>query len=316
MGITLGNKKYKEMTISLPPSFAAGKIGIVTVTYNSALMLHDFFESLDQQTYKDFIVFVVDNASKDATLKQLRERNSERLVIIDNETNMGVAAGNNQGIRYAVEAGCEYVLLINNDVLFDSEMIARLMRGMKESECSMTVPMIYFQVPSTRIWAAGGEFRTALGFSVSHRHANEEDSSAACQPTRIDYAPTCCVLIRREVFADVGLMDERYFVYSDDVDFMFRARRLHISMFLIPGAKLWHKVNGLTGAESDFSYFYGARGRALFLYKHMGRLSAPFWRILHGAFDFGRAAIRKNFRHGCMVKWRGMKEGRKVALGG
>jgi GT2 family glycosyltransferase len=179
----------------------------------------------------------------------------------------------------------------------------------------MAVPTIYFHTPAKSIWAAGGAFRVMLGFSVYHRYAYREDSLETCQTKRIDYAPTCCVLIRREVFAEVGLMDERYFVYYDDVDFMFRARKLHTAMFLIPDAKLWHKVNGLTGgAESDFSYYYGARGRALFLYKHLGWVSASLWTILHAGFDLSRAVLRKSFRHACKVKWRGMSDGKKVAL--
>lgn len=301
--------KYKELTVSLPVFFERGKVGIVTVTFNSQSVLPDFFASLDRQTYAHFVLIAVDNASSDNTLKLLDEHRSDRQIVIANPTNQGVAAANNQGILAAIESGCEYVMLLNNDVTMDAEMLAMLVDGLDAHRCAMTVPMMYFHHPSDRIWAAGGGFNPALGYRVYHRHSCKLQT-----PERIDYTPTCCVLARSEVFVKVGLMDERYFVYGDDVDFMFRARQARISMYFIPEAKLWHKVNALTGVESDFTYYYGARGRALFLYKHFSRASAFRWTCLHAAFDFGRALFRKSFRHPSKMKWRGMKEGRKVAL--
>lgn len=312
----MGAHKYEELRIDLPLSFVSGKVGIVTVTYNSAPVLQQFFDSLDRQNYSNSILIAVDNASQDETLALLAAHTSERQIVIANDVNRGVAAGNNQGIRAAIEAGCEYVMLLNNDVVLDSEMIMRLAEALVRYSCGITVPMMYFYSPAERIWAAGGGFHSRSGLRTYHRYANEKDSAQSGQITRIDYTPTCCVLIRREVFANIGLMDERYFVYSDDVDFMFRAKQAGLSMFFIPGAKLWHRVNALTGGpQSDFSYYYAARGRALFLYKHMGRTSAWTWTTLHAALDLLRAIFSKNFRHPCAVKWRGMQDGRKVALG-
>jgi len=307
--------RYKDATVDLPKVFVSGKVGIVTVTFNSEAVLPEFFESLAAQSYNNFVLIAVDNASKDGTLSMLKENSSERRIVIANSTNRGVAEANNQGIRAAIELGCEYVMLLNNDVVVDRDMLARLVDGLSEHQCSMTSPMMYFHNPPDQIWAAGGGFRSRSGFRVYHRHAWEKDSPQSAREKRIDYTPTCCVLIQREVFVVIGLMDQRYFVYSDDVDFMFRARQAGLVMFFIPDAKLWHKVNGLTGgAKSDFSYFYNARGRALFLYKHLNRASAFFWATLHTGFDLLRAAFRTEFRHPCSVKRRGMREGRQTAL--
>ena len=307
--------KFRELTVALPASCNQGKIGIVTVTYNSEFVLPDFLDSLDRQDYVHYVLIVVDNASTDRTLTVLRERPGRDQIVIANSSNLGTAAGNNQGIRAAIEAGCEYVLLLNNDVVLDQQMLSCLLRGLSEHACSMAVPMMYFQEPRDVIWAAGGGFRPNSGFRIYHGHYGERDSPQSSLAARIEYAPTCCVLIRREVFSKVGLMDERYFVYSDDVDFMYRARAAGEPMYFIPEAKLWHKVNGLTGgAESDFSYFFAARGRALFLYKHFNRATAFLWTTFHAVFDLFRAVFRRSFRHGRAVKWRGMKEGKKVAL--
>ena len=74
-----------------------GRIGVVTVTYNSEQVLQEFLDSLAVQTYRNFVLYVVDNASKDLTLKILRQRTDMAVVTIANPSNVGVAEGNNQG---------------------------------------------------------------------------------------------------------------------------------------------------------------------------------------------------------------------------
>jgi GT2 family glycosyltransferase len=312
----MGGVSYRDPTIELPSAFFPAKIGVVTVTYNSAVMLDEFFASLDAQTYRQFCLISVDNASTDGTVPLLHAYSGVEQLVIANRTNLGVAAANNQGIRAAIEVGCEYVLLINNDVVLDSGLLAELVQGLADHGCDMAVPLIYFSDPPDRIWTAGGSFQPMLGFRVHHRGLDEDDRGQYNRPAKIDYAPTCCVLIRREVFGKIGLMDERYFVYADDVDFMYRARRAGVAMFYVPRGKLWHKVNGLTGGSvSDFSFYYNARGRALFLYKHFRGKNPFFWIWLHSLQDSIRAILHKNFRHPRKIKQQGMRDGRKMACG-
>ena len=310
----MGGDRYRDPTINLPQAFVPRKIGLVTVTYNSATMLKEFFSSLDAQTYRQFCLVSVDNASTDSTVSLLHASSGAEHLVIANTTNVGVAAANNQGIRLAVDLGCEYVLLINNDVVLDPELLTELVRGLADCHCDMAVPLIYFNDPPNRIWTAGGSFQPRLGFRVQHRGLGEDDRGQYDRPVRIDYAPTCCVLIRREVFGKIGLMDERYFVYADDVDFMYRARHSGLIMYYVPRGKLWHKVNGLTGGGvSDFSFYYNARGRALFLYKHF-RGKGPFlWIWLHSLQDLIRAILHKSFRQPRKVKQQGMRDGKKIA---
>jgi GT2 family glycosyltransferase len=311
----MGGASYCDSLMVLTSVFVKGKIGVVTVTYNSASMLDEFFSSLDAQTYHQFCLISVDNASTDNTVPLLKAYSGAEQVVIENTTNIGVAAGNNQGIRAAIDAECEYVLLINNDVVLDPGLFAELVQGLADHHCDMAVPLIYFMDPPDKVWTAGGSFQPKLGFRVRHRGMNEDDRGQFNTPTKIDYAPTCCVLIRREVFSKIGLMDERYFVYADDVDFMYRARRAGVTMYYVPRGKLWHKVNGLTGGSvSDFSFYYNARGRALFLHKHFRGKHPLFWICLHSLQDLIRAILHKSFRHPRKIKLRGMRDGRKVAL--
>jgi len=248
-------------------------IGVVTVTYNSASVLEEFLKCASAQTYSNFLLFAIDNASTDETVSMLRICTDSRLRIIVNPDNKGIAEGNNQGILAALESGCASVLLLNNDTTFDKDMFAALARGFEQYSAQMTCPKImYFDEPD-RIWAAGGDFQPWFAYRVSHRGHNQLDAGQFDQVSPATYVPTCCVLIKREVFEKIGLMDARYFVYVDDVDFMYRAMKKGVKLIYLPGNVMYHKVGGLTGGqESTFSIRFNTRNRVYFLIKHFGLL--------------------------------------------
>lgn len=260
------------------------KIGVVTVTYNSGQVLPDFLRCLFGQTHSNFILFAIDNASSDSTMQFLRECKDPRMVIIANPDNRGVAEGNNQGIRAALETGCDSVLLINNDTEFESDLIEKLAAGLSRYNADMTCPKImYFDEPQ-RFWAAAGKFQPWLGYRV-FQHTGALDRGQYDSVERISYVPTCCVLIRSALFAKTGLMDPKYFVYVDDVDFMFQAQRLGAKLIYLPECKLLHKVGSLAGGKySRTEIQYCTRNRVYFLIKNFGFLKALPWVLGYEAY--------------------------------
>jgi GT2 family glycosyltransferase len=261
---------------------SGSKIGVVTVTYNSASVLTDFLSCLAVQTYQEFTLFAVDNASRDATLSILHNCHDPHIRIISNSENRGVAAANNQGIRAAFEAGCSSVLLINNDTEFGSTMIADLEQGLVRYAVGMTCPKIMYYDHPERIWAAGGKFQRWRGYRSVHLGDGENDLGQYDQARLVSYVPTCCVLIKKEVFDKVGMMDEHYFVYWDDTDFMYRAMKAGIRLMYLPEVKLLHKVGSLTGgATSPFAIHYGTRNSLYFLLKHFGIILTVPWLVLN-----------------------------------
>ena len=90
------------------------KIGIVTITYNSADVLVPFLKCIWNQSYQNFILYVIDNSSTDSTLEILEKEQDSRLRLIKNEINSGVARANNQGIKEVIKEGCDQILMINN----------------------------------------------------------------------------------------------------------------------------------------------------------------------------------------------------------
>jgi GT2 family glycosyltransferase len=277
-----------------------GTIGIVTVTFNSESVLPEFFESLAHQTHTDWILYVVDNASADRTLELCQAAINVRQAIIANTKNLGVAEGNNQGIRAALAAGCDSVLLLNNDTILAPDLLETLRRSLDLYNCDMTTCKIYYAEPPDLLWCAGGHFQWWRGFSSIHDGADEKDRGQYDTPRRIDYCPTCCLLARKTVFNRAGLMDDKYFAYYDDTDFLLRCRRLGLTLWYVPQGKLWHKVSSLTSTLSDFATRQYARNHVYFVRKHL-----PPWQArVFSWIDQLQYSLSVVLRRSSIARWR------------
>ena len=264
------------------------KIGIVTVLYNSEPVLEEFFQTLGLQEERDFTLYVVDNNSCDNSLSLARKLAADapfKCVFFSEKENWGVAKGNNIGIRAALDDGCEYVLLSNNDTVLKPDTISSLLDGMVAMNADMAVSKIYFH-DSGKIWYVGGFYGWVKGDTV-HIDVLQDDKGQYDKPMFTDYGPTCFMLIKRDVFDAVGLMDEKYFVYYDDSDFVYRATHYHgKTLALIPSSILYHKVSSCTGPGSDFSEKMVSRNGIYFARKHFSVLH----RIVTISFIMAKAA--------------------------
>ena len=285
------------------------KIGLVTIAYNSADVLRPFLNCVWRQTHTNLVLYVIDNASQDATCSILEMENDSRLKIINNSTNFGVAKANNQGIESAIADGCDQVLIINNDVEFEPTLIEKLLQVQSEKSCSLVTPkMMYFDNPN-HIWYAGSWFIKKKGYLPLHTGMKQLDEGQYDKTIEVEYAPTCCLLAKKEVFHDIGLMDEKYFVYFDDTDFSYRVwkDRRH-KMFYCPDVKFYHKVGSLTKSfnkeeekifRGDFFIQQNTKNHIYFLKKIGGLFAYAFiaWLFLKNNIRFiVNPQIRKNFK--------------------
>ena len=254
------------------------RVGAVTVTYNSGAVINGFMDSFVRQSHKDLFLYVVDNASSDDTLKRIGGYRCENLQMIANAQNIGIAEGNNQGIRHAIDDGCDAVLLINNDTEFSPDLVKRLVSGLEHYGCGIVTPKIVFYDRPNVIWSAGGGFNPARGYAAFHHGLEQEDAGNYDQPRVVQHAPACCALIRRDVFERVGMIDPRYFIYLDDTDFSYRALLAGVQTVYVPDAKVLHKASSLTGGpESEICLRYRTRNQVYFMLKHLGLMRSLFY---------------------------------------
>lgn len=288
------------------------KIGLVTVLYNGIEVLQGFFESLSKQTYHNYILYVIDNSPNDDALTEAKKLSNSfgiNSVFINNNDNLGVAKGNNQGIIQSLENDCDYVLLLNNDIEFSENTIKDMVIYAEENNEKIIVPKIYYY-GTNKLWMAGGYFSKYKG-STPHRGEGEEDNGQYDEIIYTEYAPTCFMLITKDVFSKVGFMDEKYFVYYDDSDFVWRANKKGYKVVYLPETIIQHKVSFSTGGEESlFSIYYTTRNRIYFIKKNFNF----FYKLTSLCFFYATRVV-KYFLYSNEQKkslLNGLKDGRKL----
>jgi hypothetical protein len=257
------------------------KLGLVTVLYNAPSVLDDFLYSISRQNYKDYHLYVVDNSTTPESIvhaKTLTDLYNIPVTYIDNKgNNVGVAAGNNQGIKAALADDCELLLIINNDLIFTSEDTFSNTAALIDvsNNVNMVSPLI-LSYPEKSLWYCGG-YIDKLRAVAPHIDAGKDLIDAEKYSGLYSYAPTCFLVVHRAIFNDVGLMDENYFAYYDDTDFLYRCNKKSYKVFLDASSVIYHKVSSSTGGGlSYFGVYYLTRNRIIFSFKN---LSFPYLQI-------------------------------------
>jgi GT2 family glycosyltransferase len=228
-------------------------LAVVVLSWNGAALTRDTLRSLGACRVPEdwrLHVLVVDNASTDGSPQMVRDEfpDAELLALSENRR---FAGGNNAGLKRALAAGADAAMLLNNDVVADPWMIEKLLGALAEQPgAGAAAPLIYFAPPTDRIWYGGGRCRPWLAHS-SHRAIGERDRGRFRSIEETGYLTGCCLLATAEAWKNVGLLDERYFIYAEDADWCLRARAAGYRLLFVPTARLWHRVSASSGGSMN-----------------------------------------------------------------
>lgn len=245
-------------------------------------------------------IIVVDNGSTDDSLTKLRK--IPNIEVMETGSNLGFAAGNNFGIKYAIDKNADYVMVLNNDTIVDSDLMANLLNAIQQNKkIGIVSPKIYFakgyefhkekysksQLGKV-IWYAGGkiDWKNVYGSNIG---VDEVDKGQFEKIKEIDFATGACFLARSEALKEVGLFDEKYFMYMEDMDLSERIKNKGYKIVFEPTAKLWHKVAQSSGIGSDLNDYFISKNRLLFGFKYASlRTKLALLRESIKLFIFGR----------------------------
>lgn len=237
---------------------------VVLLTYNHWEETRQALHSLVQMTYPNYRLLVVDNQSTDGTIDQLQSGFPEIEFLI-NPCNLGFAAGINVGLRHALERGAEFILIINNDVVVAPSMLEYLIEAMTP-DVGAAAPLIYSSDNSGRIWSSGFiKHPFLLEMRGGDRGRIRELGE---QPFAVDYLLGCALLLRSSVLKQVGLFDEQYFFYYEDLDLSLRIQEGGHRLITVPKAQMHHVGAGSAGKDSPFRVYHMARGSVIFFGTH------------------------------------------------
>jgi len=259
-------------------------LSVVIVNYKTPKLCLDCLDSIYQDDATNAEILIVDNHSNDSSVeiisRSFGEHNRYRKRIICSDVNAGFSAGNNIGIK---ESSADFILLLNSDTIVRLDAIDLLLQSLIDN------PNIGMASPRLE-WPDGKPQESCFRF---HRPINELIRSACTGPiTKLfkryevpiavgestsypEWTSFACVLIRREVFEDIGLLDEGFFMYFEDVDFCKRAREAGWKIINNPEAHVVHLRGGSSPVKSQAAkkkrlprYFYESRAR--YYFKHFG----------------------------------------------
>lgn len=237
---------------------------LIVLTYQGREHIGECLSSVGRQEEPPGGVkcLVIDNDSRDGTPELVRDAFPD-LEVIRNPRNLGFAAGNNVGIRLAMAAGAEYVALLNMDTQVDPGWLTELVAAADSDPRAALIGARIHTADGRRVEFDGLQFDPV---TTAGGYANRPPRPEAANAQRAAYACGAGVLLRLDVLASIGLLDESFFAYHEDVELSLRAQICGYSVLNVPTAVVYH-LGGGAGIGSRFRGFMGLRNLTLTLVK-------------------------------------------------
>ena len=243
------------------------KVAVIIVTYNADRFIADCFGSLSgvNRDGLDVETIVIDNASKDGTVERIR-REYPWATVIANPANDGFAGGNNIGMRLAMEHGAEYVYLLNHDTEITPDFLVEAIRVMEADPMIGAAQSLLLLSPEKGIVnsTCNALHFLGLGYCMDYRRAVESVDRVSVR--EIAYASGAGAAYRIAALRQVGLFDDSFFMYHEDLDLCWRMRLAGWKNVIAPRSLVYHKYEF---SKSIAKYYYMERNRYIVLLKNM-----------------------------------------------
>lgn len=198
-----------------------------------------------------------------------RQDREPKLVLVQTGANLGFAGGNNVGLRYALkQEDAAYIWLLNNDTVVDQDALAAAVLAAERDDSIGMVgaKLLYYDRPGMLQAVAGGKIIPWQGM-IRLLGRDEEDVGQWSCPVNLDYITGASLLVKADVVRTIGLLDEQYFMYAEELDWCLRARRANWELVYSPGSVIWHKEGKSVGYRSPLHDFYSVRSALLWVKK-------------------------------------------------
>ena len=246
-------------------------VSIVTLNWNATDVTCDFLRSVKEKvSYPHIEMIVVDNASAvDPTADFLSVYPSAK--VIRNSANLGFAAGNNAGIR---QAKGDFLFIVNNDTEFTEGLIEGLLDIFeKYPDAGMASPKFHYYFNKGTIEYAGYEQVNILTGRNGMIGCREKDNGQYNTVHSTHYGHGGAMMVPRKVIEDVGLMEEKFFLYYEELDWSNQIKKKNYKIYYQPASLIYHKESMTTGKSSPLKTYYLTRNRILFMKRNSTGLS-------------------------------------------
>jgi GT2 family glycosyltransferase len=233
-------------------------VTIVIANYNGRKYLKKCISSLYKQTYKDFEIILVDNASKDDSIVFVKN-NFPKVKIIQNKKNLGFSGGNNLGVKFSKG---RYIFFVSQDTETDKNCLKELMSCIKKSKDTIACPKILLSYERNKINATGLALHY-LGYGWCDNLG--KPSKEQNEEREILFPSGTAFLIDKKIFNSINGFDEIYFAYYEDTDLGWRLRLKNYKVMLVPKAKLYHQY---IFSRHSIKIYFAERNRIVTILKN------------------------------------------------
>jgi len=253
---------------------------IIVVNWNNRVDTVETLLSLQEIDYGNYTILVVDNGSTDGSPDAITVH-FPKVALVQTGSNLGYAGGNNVGLKlFLASIDTEYALILNNDVVVARDLLARLVQCIQfDDTIGVVTPSIYYRDRPNLFWAAGGMVDlTQMDIRICG--VNEEDIGQYTCARDVDFGLGCAMLVRRSVVDQVGLLDERFFLYHEEVEWCTRVRRARYRIVHDPKSRVWHKTRPAESVGPVYQEYYQTRNLFLLLVS-VGAGPEAWWNCLY-----------------------------------
>lgn len=273
-------------------------VSIIIVNWNGMKWLQKCLDSLYSQTYKNFEIILVDNASTDESIEFV-ENNYPEIVTIRNKENLGFAEGNNIGLK---KVNGDFVLLLNNDTWAEGDFLEKIIRAFDEIPYLGSVqPQIKIMDEPEKLDACGSYWTNS---SILYHYGYGKNSESNKYNRRMPFFSNkgACMLIKTELIKKIGLFDDDFGCYYEETDFCHRVWLVGYECWYYPDAVIYHAMGG-SSIKFDNSYiqFHNFKNKLLSFIKNFEIITLikilPIYLILNIVFSF-IWVFQGKFKHG------------------
>lgn len=238
------------------------KIAIIILNWNGIEDTRACLNSLKKIKYPNYDIILVDNGSRYYEADYLEKEFGNFIkFFIKNEENLGFAGGNNIAIKKLLGKNYKYFLLLNNDTEVESNFLCQLVNlAESNKQIGIVGPKIKLHQQKNILWYAGGEFHWWTSYN-KRVGRNEIDTGKYNKEKITGYVSGACLLIRKKVIEQIGLLDENFFSYMEDVDWCIRANKRNWLCCYQPKSLVWHKISDKYEGVSASQIRFIARNR-------------------------------------------------------
>jgi GT2 family glycosyltransferase len=260
--------------------------------------------------YPNYDIILVSNGAKLPIRRTALQGIADRVsLIINNSENVGYARANNLGITEALKRQADYILLLNDDTVVSPDFLDILVKiGEESADVGMLGPAIFYFNEPDSIWFTGAKVDMQT-CQVSTKEFDEIQGSRHPSPIESEYITGCALVVKTEVVKKIGPLNERFFLYWEDVDWGLRAIKAGYHNLIVPSAHIWHKVSVSTGGpDSPLKAYHKTRSHLLMAKLHapwaLTRLQRAFLRDITWLFFKSRDGdrMRKAFAYLAAIK--------------